>query len=299
LSSGIALALVSAAAYGGSDFLAGLASRRVRYARVALMAQLAATATVLVAVPFAGGHLSTRALAWGTVAGLGAATGTTALYRGLARGHMSVAGSISGVGAAALPVLAGLALGDRPSLLTLAGIVLILPAVCLIAGGGGAGGMVAGRRRFGGGVAEGMVAGVGFGLSFFALSRSGSDSGLWPTAAGAIASAVLIAGFALLRPPTPRRAGFSGRGTPGVPPVGLAVPVWLISGLAGVSAGGALVAYLLATRRGLLAVVAVVASLYPAATVALAWVVLRERSDRAQVVGLVLAGVAVVAISIG
>lgn len=285
----ILLALLSAAGYGTSDFLAGLASRRVPYVQVALVVQLSATASVLVAVPFAGGRLTAAGLGWGALSGLGTGTGAMALYRGLARGHMSVAGSISGVGAAGVPVLGGLGLGDRPSLITLLGIAAIIPAVWLIARGGEPrptrGGTASWRR---GGVGEGLVAGLGFGAFFLALSRVGANAGLWPSAASVMTSAALVAAFWVVssRATTGRRQAAAWQAMPG-------------ARLGATAAGVAIVTYLLATRHGLLVVVAVLAALYPAATVVLARVVLRERSGRSQLVGLITAAGAVVAITAG
>jgi drug/metabolite transporter (DMT)-like permease len=310
----VVLALLSAVSYGASDFLGGLGSRRASFLRVAVVAQLAATLSLLVAAPLVGGHRTLEGVLWGALAGLGSGTGSVALYRGLGRGQMSVVGPISGVGTAVIPALAGLALGERPSAVTLAGVVVMVPAVYLIArtedpvtasfGAAGRGGSDAGLHA---GVLDGALAGVGFGVFFLALSQAGPGDGLWPSAASSVLSAVLVCGLVLVRrarSPSVPATGPPGAGGPGHtatahPPAALAGPVTLTAGSAGVSAGAASALYLLATRQGLLVVVAVLAALYPAVTVLLARITLHERSSRGQVAGLVLAAGAVVAITAG
>jgi drug/metabolite transporter (DMT)-like permease len=126
----IVLALASAISYGGSDFAAGLAARSVSVIQVTLVASAAALAAVAAAVPFAAAHPpQAAALAWGAAAGLGGTLGALALYLGFRHAAFSVAGPLSAVGTAGFSVLAGLLLGERPTALALAGIVLALPAI--------------------------------------------------------------------------------------------------------------------------------------------------------------------------
>jgi len=126
----IVLALASAITYGGSDFAAGLASRSVSVVQVSLLASAVSAVIVAAALPFAASPLpTTAALAWGAVAGLGGTLGALALYLGFRHAAFSVAAPISAVGTAGFSVLAGLLLGERPSALALAGIVLALPAI--------------------------------------------------------------------------------------------------------------------------------------------------------------------------
>jgi drug/metabolite transporter (DMT)-like permease len=312
----VVLALLSAVSYGASDFLGGLGSRRASFLRVAVVAQLGAAVSLLVAAPLVGGHRTLEGLVWGALGGLGSGTGSVALYRGLGRGQMSVVGPISGVGTAVIPAVAGLALGERPSAVTLAGVVVMVPAVYLIARTQDPPHVAAGRGGWDGGfhagVLDGALAGVGFGLFFLALSQAGPGDGLWPSAASSVLSAVLVCGLVGVRrvrwpsapgtaPPAtaPPDAGGPDRTVIADRPAPLGGPVTLTAFGAGVAAGAASALYLLATRQGLLVVVAVLAALYPAVTVLLARIILRERSSRGQVAGLVLAAGAVVAITAG
>jgi len=275
----VALALLSAVAYGVSDFLAGVAARRVNAVVVTLLAQAAAAAVSWIALPFTGKGVNADALLWGPVAGVGAWTGTVFLYRGLARGRMSIVGPLSAVFTAAGSAIAGIALGDRPTVVEVAGVVVACAAVALVS--------VdmerdAGRdARRPAGVLDGALAGGGFTLLFVALNRAGSDAGLWPVvmsqSTGLVLAVVFVAVLVVLH-----RVRGGGRGR-----------WWRSAVIAGVLGGGATFAYFYATHLGLLTIAAVLTALYPAATVVLAVVVLRERLRRLQVVGLGLAAVSV------
>ncbi|PZS26694.1 MAG: hypothetical protein DLM59_17745 [Pseudonocardiales bacterium] len=276
-------ALAAAFAYGTSDFLAGLLSRRASFLLVGAVAQLIAMTGTLVALPLTSPpSATTAALAWGTASGAGAALGTLTLYRGLATGQMAVAAPLSGVGAAALPAVAGFLLGERPSAVAVAGIVLALPAVWLVSSAD-RGTRAAGQSRLAAGVVDGLLAGVGFAVLFVALDRAGDAAGLWPVAAGQVTSAAVLCTAAAVRR-VPLRPGL--RLTGGAAAVG------------GLGAA-AIVLFFLATHRGLLTFAAVLASLYPAVTVLLARVTLGERLRRLQTVGLALAATAVVLIVTG
>src|SRR3954454_14031592 len=158
----VLLALTAAFAYGASDFWAGVAGRRTDPTVIALLAvpgELVAAAVALaVTRPDAP---DVGALGWGTLAGIGSAVGTLALYRGLTVGRMSVVAPLSAVLTAALPAVVGISLGDSLSPVRIAGLALALPAIALVsrqtadpAGGRGLG------------VIEGLVAGAGFASLF-------------------------------------------------------------------------------------------------------------------------------------
>src|SRR5215471_18377781 len=175
---GILLGLAAALLYGTSDFGGGLLSRRFGPLRVTLVGSAAAAALAWAVLIMSGGPgPSVRAAAWGLAAGLAGGTGTLVLYRGLARGQMSVVGPVSAVGAAVVPVVAGIALGERPGLLTMAGVVVALPAIALVATSG-----TAARGMLRTAVVDGLVAGVAFGVLFVGLAQAGRGAGLWPVA---------------------------------------------------------------------------------------------------------------------
>jgi drug/metabolite transporter (DMT)-like permease len=283
----VILALVSAIGYGASDFAAGLASRTASVIQVTLLACLAATAAMLAVLPLAASHRpSGAALAWGAAAGASGTLGGIALYLGFRYAAFSVAAPLSAVGTAGFSVLAGLLWGERPSALALVGIALALPAivgVSISAGGDKAAQETGGPSRPAAGVAAGLIAGACFALLLIGLDRAGSRSGLWPAAAAEVAElAVAVAAAAVtrnLRLP---------RGRPGR----LAV-------IAGVAGAAGTLFYFYAAHDGLLAVVAVLTSLYPASTIVLARVVLGERLTRLRLAGLSLAGACVALIAAG
>jgi drug/metabolite transporter (DMT)-like permease len=275
----VALALLGAVAYGVSDFIGGLASRRTSAWPVALLACVGGFVSALVLASVLPGHPHTGDIAWGLLAGLGAGAGTAFLYRGLAGGRMGVVAPVSGVGATTLPVLIGVLAGERPSAVVWLGIVAALPGIWLVSREESGVPVTSGDS----GLLDGILAGVGFGMLFAALGQIPASAGYWPFAASQLASVVSVTAACLLLggDPVPR----------------VATQWWgLASGLLAAVAG---LGFLLATHRGLLSVSAVLVSLYPAFTVLLAALVIRERIHRVQGVGLALCGVAVVLVAAG
>lgn len=280
------LSLVAAVSYGLGDFIGGVSSQRAPAWAVALMAQVGGLAGAGVLALTLPGTPSGTDLAWGVLAGVGNGLGTAFLYRGLASGRMGVVAPVSGVGAAVVPVAAGLVLGERPGLVVWCGLLLALPAIWLVsrtprqAGTSGPPPLAAPGAA---GLLDGVIAGAGFGTLFVALSRVGADAGMVPLALNQVVAVVVVVvlATALRASWVPRRpAAYAG----------------LISGVLGVTAT---VLFLLATRQGYLAVSAVITSLYPAFTVVLAAAVLRERVHRTQGVGLALCAGAVTLVAVG
>ncbi len=275
----VLLALSAAIVYGTADFGAGLLSRRMHYTLVSVLAQVSATIAVGAVLPFTGSSSPTMAtLSWGALSGVGGALGTLALYRGLGRAQMSVVAPLSAVGAAGLPAVASFVFGQFTSASAIVGIVLALPALWLVARP--ADGGVADRSAIG----DGLLAGTGFAVLFIALDRAGHAQGLWPVAAGQVSSLMILATLLVKHRLT--RRSFA------LPPTSAALGVGLLN-------ASAIVLYFLATRFGALSVVAVLTSLYPAVTILLAAVVLRERATTAQRIGLALTAAAIILITAG
>jgi drug/metabolite transporter (DMT)-like permease len=272
---GILLGLTAALLYGGSDFGGGVASRRFGPLRVTVIGSAVATALAWATLILVGGPgPSVRAVAWGLVSGLAGGIGTLVLYRGLARGQMSVVGPVSAVGAAVVPVGAGVALGERPSLLAVAGVLVSLPAIALVA--------ASGSVRLGKGLFDGLAAGLAFGILFIGLAQAGRNAGLWPVACEQTGALVITLAVAL-KSRQPLRIPLRAAG----------VPV-----LAGASGMAATLAYFYATHFSMLAIAAVLVSLYPGVTVLLARALLHERFTPAQRAGLGLCALAVAAIAL-
>ena len=284
------LALLAAVGYGLGDFVAGMLSRRLHYAVVGVLAGVAALATTIVAVALLAPVQPTEpALLWGAASGIGTALGALALFRGLGRGRMGVVAPVSGVTAAAIPVMVGVFLGDRPGLIAWLGVILAIPAIWLVssedhadpAGPGDAGG-----PRLATSVSDGILAGIGFAVLFIGLNFAGDGSGLWPVLANELAGLVVFgAALAIALPRIERRR-------PAARDLGSGA-------LVGVIGAGSSAAYFLATTAGLLSIVTVLASLYPGVTVILAILVAHEAVGRRQALGLGLAGVAIALIVLG
>ena len=275
----VVLALASAVVYGAADFLGGLASRRASVFSVVAVSQAAGLVALLLLLPWLGGPVTTADLLWGTVAGLAGSTGLMVFFRALAGGVMSVIAPTTAVTAAAVPVLVGVASGDRVGIWATAGIVLALLAIALVSAEEGLGALRAARPAA---LGPALVAGAAFGCFFVLLDQTGEDSRLTPLVAARAASILLVVAVAgatrrSLRPPRPT------------------LPLIVASGIGDMAANGL---FLLATQEpGQLAITGVLASLYPVSTVVLAQTVLRERLAGTQVAGLAAAAVAVVLIT--
>jgi len=196
---------------------------------------------------------------------------------------MSVVAPITAVGAACLPVAVGLLRGERPGVLALAGVAVALVAVVAVSMSAAPGGTAV---RTGGaplGLVEAILAGLAFGAFFVILSGVSEEAGTWPLLAGRTSS-VLVVGVAALVTRTPLRPAQSE-----LPRIALA----------GVLDMGANVLYVLAVQVGLLSLVGVLVSLYPASTVLLARLTLGERMGRLQVAGVALAVTGAALIALG
>jgi drug/metabolite transporter (DMT)-like permease len=273
----IVLALLSAGAYGVSDFLGGIFSKRASPWQVAVVAQMSSTTFNALAGLVIGGNPVRADWLWGAIAGVCAGIGAVFLYRGLAGARMGVVAPLSAVGCALVPVVVGLATGDRPSTIAVIGIVCAFPAMYLISR------IVDEDPTHRGGVFDGIMAGLGFGLLFVFIGQMSDDAGLMPLALaqafavlGVISMAVSLRQAFVPRTREPWRA--------------------VVMGPLGAAATGC---FLYATHHGLLSVVAVIAALYPAGTVILATVVLREKIHAWQGVGLAFAVAAVTLVAIG
>jgi drug/metabolite transporter (DMT)-like permease len=275
----VLLALLGAASYGVSDFIGGMFGKRASAWAVAATGAVGGAAASLVLALLHGGDPTFGDLAWGAGAGIGYGVGTAYLYRGLASGRMGVVAPVSGVLAVVLPVVVGVVTGERPGTLVWLGIVAAVPAIWLVAREPGP----SSRDPGGSGARDGVLAGVGFGGLFTCLGQVPDSAGFWPLVANQVVglAVVAIAATALGASWVPRRAAAWG------------------GALAGLLGGVATWAFLLATHHGLLSVSAVLTSLYPAFTVVLAAVVLREHVHRLQAWGLALCGVAVVLVALG
>ncbi len=282
----ILLALASAVTYGSADFLGGMASRRAPALVVVAVSQVFGLALLLAALPLLpAAHPSAADFAWGALAGVAGGAGILFLYRGLAAGPMSIVAPVTAACAATIPVPAGLALGERPGRAALAGVAVAIVAIALVSRqrSRAAGGRQPEGRCARAALTTAVTAGVAFGAFFILLDRASTQAGLWPLV-GSRAGSFLLYGSVALATNTALR----------LPRAALRTTL-----SAGVLDMAANVFYLVALRHGLLSIVAVLTSLYPASTVVLARVVLKERMSPLQLGGIACAAVAVVLIAGG
>ncbi|MDQ3500680.1 MAG: DMT family transporter [Actinomycetota bacterium] len=268
-------ALLASLTYGVADFMGGVVGRRVSTFSLVFWSQLVGLAFGVVAsLLFPATAFEIRDLAWGAVAGTVGLVGILALYHGLAWGRMAVVSPLAGLISAVIPLGLGVALGERPQGLEWLGVAIALPAIWIVAAG-------AETEKGRGGVGMGLIAGVGFGLFFAALAQAGDGAGFWPLVASRTASVTLLAVVVAKRREP-------------VPATGSRLVIYLV----GIGEVLANVFLLLAYRSGLISLVSVLASLYPAITVLLAVSILKEPLARRQIIGVALALVAVALIAL-
>jgi drug/metabolite transporter (DMT)-like permease len=277
----IAFALAAALTYGAADFCGGIATRRNPAATVVVLSQVAGGVVLALAwraFP-AGGHFYVEDTLWGLAAGVAGGIAIAALYGALAVGRMGVVSPITAVIGASVPVVAGFAFGDRPSAEALAGVALAFVAVALVSANAET--RALSLRAPGVGLA--LVSGLAIGALYVFLARGHGDAGFARLAVTRVVSVVVLGAYVLARRESLRPAPGSLR---------------LILG-AGALDMSANVLYVLAAHSGLLAVAAVLTSLYPASTVLLARIVLHERLTTSQWSGVAIAacGVLLIAVS--
>jgi drug/metabolite transporter (DMT)-like permease len=265
------LALLASLVWGTSDFVGGLTARRLPVRALVLTSQgIGLVLLVVTTTALRLWRLDAGSLAWGLSGGAVGIVALGAFYRALARGPMSIVSPVASIGVL-VPFIGGLARGERPAGLQLAGAVLAIAGVALAARPAHAD---AGTGRNTEAVVLAILAAVGFGFVLLAV-QEGSRSSIvmtlvWMRVCGV--GVLAITALVTLR-------------------TRLAVPRWPGRGdLRAVAVVGSFdllanALYALAGRGHLLSVVAVLSSLYPAVTALLAWRIVRERLGRAQTVG--------------
>lgn len=272
----ILLALTAAGAWGVSDTLGGYASRGRNVLAVMLIARLAGLVLIGTVVLLAGATWIGDDWPYAVAAGTTLFVAIACLYRALAIGPMSVVAPVFATGAA-VPVLWGVAGGEVPGSLTFVGLIVALCGCVLTARAPATPGMAPDRRGLAFASAAALLIGVGLTLTDRA-AEGGALSAILVERATEVVIVVLVVAILWRRvAPDLRRPGI-------IPLVGL-IDVTAAS------------LYTIATREGLLPVVSVLASLYPAVTVLLARIFLHERLSRTQALGaaVTLAGVGLVA----
>lgn len=264
------LALFSSLSWGVADFLGGLAARRVGTAQVLAVTYPAGAVTItFLAIFVVPGTLSTGLIGISMLAGTVGVTAVSLLYAAMVKGQMGVVAPITAVMSGAVPVLVGLFRGEKPSMFALVGMGCAVIAVVLVSRESA---QHHGKTPISA-IGLAIASGCAIGVYLTIIGLAPVESGVWVAALGRWFSTLIIITFVVVVVRSFDKSTFP----------------WKLAIITGVLDSTANGLFQLASQRGLLSVVAVLGSLYPAATVVLARVVIKERMNRVQSVGVVLA----------
>jgi uncharacterized membrane protein len=273
----ILFGLVSALSWGTGDFAGGIASRRASAYRATLYGEVLGLFLLFGAeAVFHETPMPWQSWIWCSLSGAIGATGLLLLYRAMTASQMSLAAPISGLTAAALPVVAGSLLQGLPRPVTLLGFALALLAVWLVSQGQGASPRALTRLSE---LRLPLVSGIAFGMYFILIHQGSSHGLLWPLIAARCGGTICLSLYAALQHELKLPQ--------------LALMPWIVLNAVGDLGGNAF--YILAGQTGRMDVAAVLGSLYPGGTVLLAWLLLREKLTRPQFAG-ILAALAAIAL---
>jgi drug/metabolite transporter (DMT)-like permease len=266
--------IASAATWGAADFLGGLASKRTSPYRVLFLGQLSGLILFFILALITGETYPLLSdVIWAVLASLLGVAGLVFLYRALAGGQMTIAAPVSALFSALIPVVFAIFTTGLPSVTTLAGFILAFLAVWLISQTDGL------NLRFSiSDLRLPLTSGLFFGLYFIALHKATLHSFYWPVTASRVSGVLVLGLVALLarQPAMPPREQWR---------------IVILSGILDVTGNGF---YALAARTGRLDVAAVLGALYPASTVLLAWILLKERISTIQTIGILSAFAAII-----
>ena len=272
----ILLGLISAACWGAGDFSGGLATKRANVYSVVIASQFIGMILLIgLAVTFSESTPTLLQTLWGGAAGVAGAIGLIALYRALSLGRMGVAAPVSGVVTAIVPVIGGAFIEGLPKTIQLIGFVVAMIGVWFVSRADDS--KINWRD-----LNLPIVAGLGFGFFLIFINRASGNGILLPLVAARAASlgVTVIATLIMRQPMLPKIDH---------------LPLIAIVGVMD-AAGNAF--YALAAQWGRLDVAAVLSSLYPASTILLAWIILKERLALMQWVGVAATLIAIVLITI-
>lgn len=271
------LSLLSAATWGGSDFAGGWGARRASSLLVTASGQIVSLAALLVICFFLRLALpGTSYLLYAAIGGFEGAIALAVFYRALSMGAMGLTAALTGLMTALIPVLFELIHSGLPSAVTVVGLATGLAAIWLISHSPAADGAGTSRRA----LLLGASAGIGFGAQLILFKAAAAGGVLWGLTAGRVAGVIAIVLVVAIAPPKGPWQGF-----------------WIAGVVSGSLDTIGNLFYMMASQLGRLDVAAVICSLYPAGTILLAGILLRERPTKRQVAGMGLALAAVALLS--
>jgi drug/metabolite transporter (DMT)-like permease len=292
----VVVGITSALIFGAADFLGGVASGRIAAIRVTAIAAVVGLATLGVLYPFVGGQWSAEALYLGALSGISGAIAISLLYACLAIGPMSILSPLTAVVSAVVPMTVGLVQGEELSTLGYAALGIALVAVLLVGFVPEKGAVRPSLR----GILMAIGSGAAIGAFIIIIDLTPADSGLVPLVANrAVNGAIMFAvvGVVALFAVRANRAA-TAAGLPVAISRGWRAGLWLAVGC-GIVDAVANVGLLLGLRLGELSVMSVLTAMYPAGTIILAAIVLKERIAPVQYLGLALAIAAASMLALG
>lgn len=273
----IILLAIATVVIGTGDLFGGIASRRGNPIAVAAWSQVIGIPIVVALAILVGGEPVARDLMLGAIAGVGSGFGVSVMYRGFAHSAVGVVAPTASTVATVIPIVAALLVGERPSALVSAGLLLAVVAIVLI---GRVGDTPVNVRS---GLVHGFVAGIGFGLMVVTYSMTSTDSGVWSVVVGRLSGPLAVFAVAVA-------VGSSWRIKRSNTSPTIAAGLLTAVGLA---------AFVVASQTSELIILGVALAMIPAFTVVLAVVFLKERLASTQWFGIGLAATAIALISIG
>lgn len=261
------LALAAAVLAGTGDFFGGRATKKTNIISVLAISHFLGLLIILLIAPLMAEEFKTGDFFLGVLASSFGLLGLSLLYRGLAKGPMAIVAPITAVACATLPVIWGLFSGEKLSTQQIVGVFVGLFAIFLVSWtpGGQAGikGML---------VLEALIAGLAFGAFFIVIDGTSETTAPWPVVGSRVFSVIAIFLFVMI-------------GRKNIKPGKKSTPYIIGAGFFDTLANVVLLA---ALNRGMLSLVSVLASFYPAVTVLLARLFLKEMMLKSQIVGLAL-----------
>lgn len=265
------LAIISAALFGAGDFLGGLASRKTRIFSVIAIAHLIGLFFILLLAPFMAEEFLLNDFFRGAVAGILGLIGIAFIFHALQRGPMTVVAPITSIASAVIPVIWGTAYGENLSSLHIVGICIGLVSILLVSQARSEAIQSDKRRALPPWlITESLLSGLCFAGFYIVIDGTSGSSEPWPLVAARLTSVCCLLAIGIFSNKTFRVSSS-------------VLPLVLWSGILDTVAN---LTFLMATNRGMLSIVSVLTSLYPATTVILAKWVLKEHLTRIQIFGL-------------
>ena len=261
------LALAAAVLAGTGDFFGGRATKKTNIISVLAISHFLGLLIILLIAPLMAEEFKTSDFFLGVLASSFGLLGLALLYRGLAKGPMAIVAPITAVACATLPVIWGLFSGEKLSTQQVIGVFVGLFAIFLVSWTPGERAAIKGSL-----ILEALIAGLAFGAFFIVIDGTSETTAPWPVVGSRVFSVVAIFLFVII-------------GRKKIKPERNSTPYIIGAGFFDTLANVVLLA---ALNKGLLSLVSVLASFYPAVTVLLARFFLKEMMLKSQIIGLLL-----------